>query len=114
MDAVICLSGGNFKGISCNTYFSKKYSKDGLSLHSELLDSDCFFSVSNVTNLNHCKMGISTSYESFIRIELNSPFADIDSIKSNVQIKITATFGAFGWAGFYLFRLYKKLKGIKK
>lgn len=110
MKGVIELSGGDFKGINCTAYISKKYTLDGRNPDPSLLDGGCFVLASGVENIN-LKMAISPSDESFLWLELLSPLANIDSIKANVPIKITATFGVFGWAQFYLFRLYKKLKG---
>lgn len=110
MKGVIELSGGDFKGINCTAYISKKYTLDGRTLDPSLLDRGCFVLASSVENI-HLNSAASKGDESFLWLELLSPFANIDSIKANVPIKITATFGAFGWAQFYLFKLYKKLKG---
>ncbi len=112
MNAVIEVVGGDFKSINCTAYISKKYITDGKYVDFDLLDKDYFISISSCVN-SDLKSAISPSNESFLWLELKSPFADIDSVKSNVPIKITATFGVFGWIGFYIFKLYKKLKVVK-
>lgn len=112
MNAVIDILGGDFKNINCTAYISKKYIIDGKYLDFNLLDKDCFIRLSTCVNLD-LKSAVSPSNESFLWLQLKSPFADIDSVKSSVPIKITATFGVFGWIGFYLFKLYKKLKVVK-
>lgn len=113
MSAVIDILGGDFKNINCTAYISKKYTIDGKRLDFDLLDKDCFIRFSQCVNELSLKSAVSPSNESFLWLQLKSPFADIDSVKSNVPMKITATFGVFGWIGFYLFKLYKKLKVVK-
>tara|TARA_R110002124_G_C8974544_1_gene515747 strand:- start:11846 stop:12187 length:342 start_codon:yes stop_codon:yes gene_type:complete len=111
MSGVIEILGGDFKNINCTAYISKKYTSDGKYLDFDSLDKDYFVSLLSYENIN-LKTALSPSNESFLWLELKSPLANIDSVKTNVPIKITATFGIFGWVGFYLFKFYKKLKEL--
>lgn len=109
MKALIEITGG--EAIDCETTFyipERYFNSDSTLDFSKLGTYDCYISINVTAELHVVKMAITHHEEPRVWVHHTSIFSK-SNFKSNVGIDKTYDFGLFGWIGFGIVNLLRKI-----